>query len=64
MGVNEKKWWKSTAKVVPECSARLLLCLALIKTDVNLEGSKVLVEEVLSATRTTGGFPAKSSTKG
>ena len=46
-------------KVVPECSASLLLHLVLMGTDVDLEESRVLVEEVLPATRITGGFPAR-----
>ena len=41
-----------------------VLCLALMETDVDLEGSRVLVKGVLPATRTTGGFPVRGSTKG
>ena len=30
MEVDQKKWWDSIVKVVPECLASLLLCLALV----------------------------------
>ena len=63
MGVNGSQWWESTVKIVPECSASLLLRLTLMGTDIDLEGSRVLVERVLPVTRITGGFPARGSTK-
>ena len=45
-------------KVVPEYSAGLLLYLAWIGMDTDLERLKVLVDEVFPTTRTTRGFPA------